>query len=94
MAIEDVTPTVQKEPENVDVKANISSEKFKQKYRPNMNFIEMGMESGEILTFERDHFERSIYSPNMVKYLDGIYSLTGLTKKLLGDGTRRRSRET
>ena len=95
MAIEDVTPTVQKEAESVDIEANISSEKFKQKHRPNMNFIEMGMEIGEILTFERDQIECSIYSPNRVKYLDDIYSLTGLTKKLLGeDGTRRRRRGT
>ena len=84
MAIEDVTPTVQKEAESVDVEANISSEKFKQKHRPNMNFIEMGMEIGEILTFERDQIECSIYSPNRVKYLDDIYSLTGLTKNYLG----------
>ena len=35
------------------------------------------------------------FSPNRVKYLDDIYSLTGLTKKLLGeDGTRRRRRGT
>ena len=78
MAIEDVTPTIQKEAENVDVEANISSEKFKQKNRPNMNFIEMGLEIGEILTFERDQIECSIYSQNRVKYLDEIYSLTGL----------------
>ena len=95
LAIEDVTLTVQKEAESVDVEANISSEKFKQKHRPNMNFIEMGIEIGEILTFERDQIECSIYSPNRVKYLDDIYSLTGLTKKLLGeDGTRRRRRGT
>ena len=55
MAIEDVTPTVQKEAESVDVEANISSEKFKQKHRPNMNFIEMGMEIGEILTLSLIH---------------------------------------
>ena len=59
-----------------------------------MNFIEMGMGIGEILTFERDQIECSIYSPNRVKYIDEIYSLTGLTKKLLGDGTRRRRRGT
>ena len=60
-----------------------------------MNFVEMGIEIGEILTFERDQIECSIYSPNRVKYLDEIYSLTGLTKKLLGeDGTRRRRRGT
>ena len=75
------------------MEANISSEKFKQKIRPNMNFIEMGLEIGEILTFERDQIECSIYSQNKVKYLDEIYSLTGLTKKLLGEvGTRRTRR--
>ena len=41
MAIEDVTPTVQKEAESVDVEANISYEKFKQKHRPNMNLVEI-----------------------------------------------------
>ena len=50
----------------------------------------MGMGIGEILTFERDQIECSIYSPNRVKYIDEIYSLTGLTKKLLGNGIRRR----
>ncbi len=85
MAIEDVTPTVQKEAESVDAEANISSEKFKQTTRPNINFIEMGLEIGKKLTFERDQIECSIYSLNKVKYLDEIYSLTGLTKKLLGE---------
>ena len=85
MANEDVTPTVQKEAESVDAEANISSEKFKQTTRPNMNFIEMGLEIGKKLTFERDQIECSIYSLNKVKYLDEIYSLTGLTKKLLGE---------
>ena len=95
MAIEDVTPSVQKEAENVDLEANISSEKFKQKQRPRMNFVEMGMELGENLTFERDQIECTIYSDTKVKYNDEIYSLTGLTKKLLGeDGTKRRRRGT
>ena len=94
MAIEDVTPSVQKEAENVDLEANISSEKFKQKQRPRMNFIEMGMELGENLIFERDQIECTIYSDTKVKYDEEIYSLTGLTKKLLGDGNKRRRRGT
>ena len=48
MAIEDVNPTVQKKAENVEVEANISSEKFKQKHRPNINLIARGMEIGEM----------------------------------------------
>ncbi len=75
MAIEDFNPTMQKEGENVDVSANISSEKFKQKHRPNINFIEIDMEIGKALTFERDQIKCSIYLPNRVKYLDEIYSL-------------------
>ena len=94
MTIEDVTPRVQKEAENVDLEANISSEKFKQKQRPRMNFIEMGMELGENLIFERDQIECTIYSDTKVKYDEEIYSLTGLTKKLLGDGNKRRRRGT
>ena len=94
MAIEDVTPSVQKEAENVDLEANISAEKFKQKQRPRMNFIEMGMELGENLIFERDQIECTIYSDTKVKYDEEIYSLTGLTKKLLGDGNKRRRRGT
>ena len=94
MAIEDVTPSVQKEAENVDLEANISSEKFKQKQRPRMNFIEMGMELGENLIFDRDQIECTIYSDIKVKYDEEIYSLTGLSKKLLGDGNTRRRRGT
>ena len=42
MALEDVTPVVQKEAESVDIEAKASTEKFKKARRPNLNLWTMG----------------------------------------------------
>ncbi len=48
MAVEDVTPTLQKEADNVDQDSKEAVKKLKAR-RPNLNFIEMGIPVGSIL---------------------------------------------
>lgn len=82
MISEDVTPQLIIEAENVDKNAISASNKLKSQ-RQRQNFIEMGMEIGSQLDFSAFEAICYIFSETKVKYEDEIYSLTGLTKKLL-----------
>ena len=80
----DVTPLL-----NDDLNSNVSPtelEAVKQakKKRPNINYIEMGLEKGTVLTFTNDStIEIIIVSDKKVLYNDEEVSLTRVTKELL-----------
>jgi len=80
----DVTPLV-----NDDLNANVSAielEAVKQakKKRPNINYTEMGLEKGTVLTFANDSsVEVVIVSDKKVLYNEEEVSLTRVTKELL-----------
>ncbi len=82
MVIDDITPELQKEADNVDVDSKAASQKLKAQ-RPRQNFIEMGMEIGSKLTFLQFEAECFVESESKVRFGDEILSLTALTKKLL-----------
>ena len=91
MAIEDMTPTIQKEAESVDVEAKSSVEKFKKDRLPVVNYFEMGLKIGDRLTYEVDNdITCQIISNRKVEYMGEEYYLTGLTQKLLNTDKRLR----
>lgn len=81
MAIEDVTPQIQKEANSVDVNTKEASEKLKAR-RPNMNFIEMGMPVGSVIIFTATGDGAEVISERKVRYGNEDFSLTALTRKL------------
>ena len=83
MISEDVTPQLQKEADSVDSESKDASNKLKSR-RPVQNFIEMGIPVGSELVFTAGEATCSIISGRKVQYQGEEFSLTGLTKKLLG----------
>ena len=57
MKLEDMTPAMQREAEQVDTEAKASADKIKRTRRPTLNFLEMGLAEGSRLDFVNgDHF--------------------------------------
>ena len=87
MALEDVTPVIQQEAENVDKEANVATEKFKQKKRPVMNLWTMGLMGEEIVFRDGTTTAKIAYDgwiePVGYKPEDGKVSLSRYTKELL-----------
>ena len=83
MAIEDVTPSIQNEAKKIDIEANASSEKFKKKRRPTLNYFEMGLKEGDILKFGRNDEICTVINGRQVSYRNEPWYLSNLTNKLL-----------
>jgi hypothetical protein len=84
---ENITTTVNSSVQSVLSKIDIDAGiKLKKSRRPSINFIELGINIGEKIKFIDDQLdiEAEIISEKIVKYKDKEYSLTGLTKELLG----------
>lgn len=82
MIIEDVTPQLRAEADNVDVESKSASTKLKSQ-RPRQNFVEMGLNIGDKLSFAPFDAVCEIESDSRVIYDNESFSLTALTKKLL-----------
>ena len=82
MAIEDVTPSVQKEAINVDPEATVSSE-LKRQRRPTFNFFMMGLKEGDVLKFNRNDETCTVLNGRQVSYKGEAWFLSNLTNKLL-----------
>ena len=79
-----MTPTVRKEAESVDLEAKASVEKFKKDRLPVVNYFEMGLEVGDVFTYELDqNITCTVKNQRKVEYEGEEYYLTGLTKKLM-----------
>jgi hypothetical protein len=83
MTVEDVTPSLQAEANNVDEGAKAGSDRLKA-MRPNQNFFEMGIPEGAELQFTQSEETCTILTERRVSYHGEDLSLTALTKKLLG----------
>lgn len=74
---------------NREIDASITKEekeagdKLERQRRPPLNFMEMKIPMGSRLKFTEDETEVEVIEEKKVKYLDEIFSLTGVTKKLL-----------
>ena len=82
MKLEDMTPAMQREAEQVDTEAKASSEKLKRQKKPRMNFADMGIADGSPLVF-RDGQPCFVEDPRHVRYDDTVFSLSALTQKLM-----------
>ena len=82
MKVEDMTPAMQREAEQVDTEAKASSEKLKRQKKPRMNFADMGIADGSPLVF-RDGQICFVEDPRHVRYDDTVFSLSALTQKLM-----------
>ena len=79
----DVTPQL-----NAELNANVSqAEKDsaqKMKKRPNMNFVEMGIPIGAILTYQDGRSTVEVVQDKKVKFNGNIMSLTAATREVMG----------
>lgn len=60
-----------------------AGEKLEKQRRPPLNFKEMGIPIGAFLKFTEDSSEAEVVDEKKIKYFNEIFSLTGLTRKLL-----------
>ena len=84
MADEDVTPVIQREAESVDESSKEASRKLKAR-RPNLNFVEMGIQIGSILEFIHSDATVEVISERKVMFQGEEMSLTAVTKELLNN---------
>jgi len=84
MAVEDVTPAIQKEAESVDEGSKEGSRKLKAR-RPNLNFVEMGIPIGSTLEFIHSDATVEVVSERKVMFQGKEMSLTAVTKELLNN---------
>lgn len=82
MVVEDVTPQLQDEADNVEPESRESSRKLKAR-RPVQNFLEMGIPVGAEILFSDGETTCRILNGRRVEYQGEEYSLTALTQKLL-----------
>ena len=83
MKLEDMTPAMQAEAEQVDVQAKASAEKLKRSRRPNLNYIEMGIPIGSTLLYQGDgETTCTVADGRNVSFEGRTLSLTKLTKEL------------
>lgn len=82
---EDVTQEITEEIDNdLTTEDKSATEKINSSRRPPLNYFEMGMKKGDVLVFIKDpSTEVSVVDEKKVKYQGDVYSLTGITKKLL-----------
>ena len=85
MKLEDVTPEVQLEAEQVDVEGNTAATKFTRlRSKPKLNYLEMGIELNSALVFIDGKTICKVLNERKVLFKDVPWSLTALTKELLG----------
>lgn len=82
MIVEDVTPSLQEEANNVDSEAQSASKMLKAR-RPVQNFLEMGIPVDSILHFSQNEDTCKVISGRRVEFQGDDFSLTALTQKLL-----------
>ncbi len=84
VAIEDVTPEIKGKADRVDPDSQSGAKKLKSR-RPNLNFSEMGISNGSELKFTRANELVIVTNDKRVSYQSIDYSLTAITRKLLGN---------
>ena len=83
MKLEDMTPAMQAEAEQVDVQAKASAEKLKRSRRPSLNYLEMGIPVGSTLLYQGDgETTCTVADGRNVSFEGRTLSLTKLTKEL------------
>lgn len=83
VAVEDVTPDVQKEAVEIDEDSQAGARKLRSR-RPNLNFDDMRIPLGSELKFTKGDETVVVISDRRVKYQESEFSLTAITRVLLG----------
>ena len=79
---EDVTPQVNAEADDLDASDRAAVTRFKQR-RPNLNFIEMGIEVGSILVSVETEEQAAVTGERQVSFRNENMSLTAATRAAL-----------
>ena len=79
---EEVTPIVSDELEKVDEVSKNASKKYSRSKRPPQNFVEMGINIGEVISTADGLISCKIAQEKKVEYEGEILSLTRLTRKI------------
>ena len=79
---EEVTPIVSDELEKVDEVSKNASKKYSRSKRPPQNFVEMGINIGEVISTADGLITCTIAEEKKVEYEGEVMSLTRLTRKL------------
>ena len=85
LAVEDVTPGVQEEADDVESDTVARATIAKRSRRPNLNFEEMDVPTGSKLKFINSDETVEVVDSRRVKFKEETYYLTAITKILLGD---------
>ncbi|WP_043368549.1 GIY-YIG nuclease family protein [Cyanobium sp. PCC 7001] len=84
LALEDVTPSVSAELQ-ADPTDKAAAERFTRKRRPPLNFHEMGLANGAVLTWDRDpSISATVCGPKRVAYNGEELAISRLTGDLFG----------
>lgn len=83
--IEDVTPKIQAENEAIDEQSLAAAKRFSSR-RPNLNFEEMSIPIGAILSAVNSADTVKVTGPKKVTFRDTEMSLTAATRIVLGIG--------
>jgi len=85
MKLEDMTPKVQQEAEQVDIEGNAAAIKFtRSRSKPKLNYLEMGIGPNSTLVFDDGITICTVLNERKVLFKDVPWSLTALTKELMG----------
>lgn len=84
MAVEDVTPVVQAEADQVDAEGKVASERFKKARKPPLNFLEVGVPVGSTLHFTEGIETCLVADPRRVEFEGEVLSMTRLAQRLTG----------
>ncbi len=80
-----VTPQIESYlSENVTPEEKASARKIKSNRRPPMNFIEMGISIGSVLTYRNKDITVTVEEEKKVKYNGAVCSLTAATRDIMG----------
>ena len=83
LEIEDVTPKVIKEKEQLEEADLAAAKEYKRKKRPRLNFEEMGIPSGSLLVCNVNNETAEVLDARNIRFRNEITSLTNATKVIL-----------
>jgi hypothetical protein len=84
MEIEDVTPSIQREADSVDVEAKSSADRLKRSRRPVMNYLDMGLPVGATLVYQDGTTTCTVVDGRHVNFNGEQRFLSAITAELMG----------
>ena len=88
MALEDMTPALREEANQVDVEAKAGADKLKRSRRPSLNYLEMGIPEGATLLYQDGETTCTVLDGRHVQFKGQSCSLSAITAELMGQPGR------